>query len=488
MQQQSVIINGMALEPSPFVSTSYEYNKSGQYVIGGFLNVNLNGTLVGEDIVSQMNQIGSLQSSSDCVSLIIGCDGSPDFLEGSGRITSVNLSSSDQPFVANYTITIALETVGGGPAVDPDPDFLTKHCLSKSDMEYILSYSENLEIDGQGDGIALVDNEMGVSKSFIKGKGSISVVAFGKNICGVPSFNGINRAISIVDKRAASIMNFAICGENPLSSYSGWNKWIDTKTLTINDTGSIEWSFDLYMSRGGCAPYAWVDINSDDTLSYKKSSSSISRTISGNIKGLCSFTGNFLGNKVGSGERISNAQKALGIILPKVISGNWPSAPLEISGEISSGEKKPDPKCKKEDDPTCYQRISSNISSSVVAGEISFSAEYGDIDACKSTGITEPEISIEESLPAINYREFLVPNIRDSIVQQMGFTPHTATVTVRGPLKGCDKDKIKKVMDCIDDQFELSTKKYNGWIVKEETKSVSTYSYSKTKTFIKCSG
>ena len=127
----SVTINGMQLKPAPFVSTSYEYNKSGEYVIGGFLIVTLSGTLVGEDIVSQMQSIGMLSANLNCVNLIIGCQGGSDFLDGAGRIKNVDVSSGDQPFVANYTITIALETVGGSPAVDPDPDFLTRNCLNK---------------------------------------------------------------------------------------------------------------------------------------------------------------------------------------------------------------------------------------------------------------------------------------------------------------------------------------------------------------------
>lgn len=488
-QQQSVTINGMVLEPSPFVSTSYEYNKSGQYVIGGLLNVTLDGTLVGEDIISQMNTIGSLQSNNNCISLAIGCDGSSDFLTGSGRVVSVSLSSSNQPFIANYSIVIALETVGGSPAVEPDPDFLTRNCLTKSEAEFILSYSENLEIEGAGDGIALVDNEIGVSKSFIKGKGSIRVVAFGKEVCGKPSFNGINQAVNIVEKRAAALMSFSFCGndENPLRSYSGWNKWLDTKNLTISDSGSVEWNFDLYMSQGGCSPYAWVDINSDDTKTYSKESIyRKTRTISGTIRGLSSFTGNFLGNNAGGGERMLNAERGLGIVIPRVIAGNWPEPASEISGSQGSPPQKPP--CPEEEDKFCYQRISSNIRSSVVSGEISFTAEYADIDSCKTKGDTEPEVTIEESLPAINYREFIIPNLKNSIVQQMGLTPYTATVTVRGALKGCDQKKIKKVQECIDRQFDLSTRKYRGWLVKEESKSISTYSYTRSKSFVKCDG
>lgn len=485
-KSSSVTINGMQLKPSPFVSTSYEYNKSGEYVIGGFLIVTLSGTLVGEDIVSQMQSIGRLAANLNCVNLIIGCQGNSDFLDGAGRIRNVDVSAGDQPFVANYTITIALETIGGSQAVEADPDFLTRNCLSEADVKFIQAYSESIEIDG-GDNATLVDNTFGVSKSYVKGKGSIKVTAFGREVCGVPSFNGIDQAIVIVNKRATALMSFTYCGaeDNPMQQYSGWQKWLDTKTLTVNDTGSVEWTFDLYMSQGGCAPYAWVDINTDDKKDFQIGTTERkTRSVSGTIRGLSSYTGDLLSNKAGSGDRINNAKAALNIILPKIMGGEWPGLVNDLSGE--KGEKPEEPDCRPPPDEVCYQRISSNITTSVVAGEISFSAEYADIDACKPMGAATIETSIQENLPATRHREFIIPNLEDSIIHYMGDTPHEATVTVRGSLQGCDEGKIKETMECVDKQFEKATKDYNGWLIKNENKNISTYSYSKTKTFVKC--
>jgi hypothetical protein len=485
-KQSSVTINGTQLKPAPFVSTSYEYNKSGEYVIGGFLIVTLSGTLVGEDIVSQMQSIGTLAANSNCVNLIVGCQGGSDFLDGAGRIRNVDVSAGDQPFVANYTITIALETVGGSQAVEPDPDFLTRNCLTEAEGKFIQAYSESIEIDG-GDSATLVDNTFGVSKSYIKGKGSIKVTAFGREVCGIPSFNGIDQAIAIVNRRASALMSFTYCGadDNPLQQYSGWQKWLDTKTLLVNDTGSVEWTFDLYMSNGGCAPYAWVDINSDDRKDFQIGTTERkTRNISGTIRGLSPYTGDLLSNKAGAGDRLNNAKAALGVILPQIIGGDWPALPNGLSGE--RGKKPDESDCPPPPDEVCYQRISSNITTSVVAGEISFSADYADIDACKPKGAAIIDTTVEENLPAIRHVEFIVPNLGDSIIHYMGDTAHEATVTVRGSLQGCDEKKIKETIGCVDEQFEKTTKEYNGWLVKNETKKVSTYSYSKTKTFIKC--
>jgi hypothetical protein len=462
---------------------------SGEYVVGGFLIVNLDGTLVGEDIVSQMQSIGALQTNQNCVNVIIGCEGNADFLDGNGKIRSVDISPSDQPFTANYTIIIALETVGGSPAVSPDPDFLTRNCLNANDAQFIQSYSETLGVDIEADNLTLVDNEFGVSKSFVKGKGSISVTCFGREICGIPSYNGINTAIQIINQRASALMNFSICDQknNPLSAYQGWSKWIDTKKLEINDTGSVTWDFDLYMSQGGCAPYAWVDINADEKKDYQSGTQEKeTRNISGTIRGLCLFTGDLLGNHAGDADRLNNAKRALNVILPQIISGEWPKISADITGGRGGTTGGANP-CQTNQEETCYQRLSSNINTSVVEGQITFSAEYGPVNPCDSSSNDAIiDSTVEENLPVTKYVEFIVPNIRNSIVQIIGDTPHEATITVRGTLKGCDKKSMDKVISCVDGQINKLSNKYRGWIQKTNNTTVSTFSYVKTKSFIKC--
>lgn len=483
----SVSVGGMNLRPAPFVSTSYEYNMSGDYVVGGFLIVTLDGTIVGEngsDLVNQMASLSSLQTSSNCVDLVIGCQGGSDFLSGAGRVRSVTINNGDQPFISSYTITLALETINGSPAVEPDQEFLNRHCLSKNDAQFILSYSESLSIDGEATAITSTDQGMNVSKSYIKGKGSISITCFGREVCGLPSFNGIDQAITILNKRANNLMNFTLCTPgHPLSGYSGWKKWLDTKSLEINDSGTVTWSFDIYLAQGGGTPFAWVDINTDDKLDHKTKKKKLNRTISGTIKGLSSATLNFLGNKSTVNERITNAERALSVILPNVISGNWPGEQVELADPPCNPTTNP---CVSQDPPTCYQRLSSNINKSVVSGEITFSAEYGDINSCKPQGDALVDVSIEESLPVVRYVEFIVPNIGKSIIQYMGDTPHKATVTVKGDLNGCDTTQIQTAIRCVDEQFDKSTEPYNGWLITDNKNTINTYSYTKSRSFVKC--
>ena len=327
-----------------------------------------------------------------------------------------------------------------------------------------------------------------LSKSFIKGSGSINLVIYGSAVCDDPSFDDVQQAINILNKRASQLMSFTFCGNqtHPLSKYSGWNKHLDTKTLKIDDTGAVEWTFDLYMTNGGCTPIAWVDINTDSRIEYQSGpDEKKTKNISGTIRGLSQKTNGSVDNKSGSGERMSNARSALGVVLPEVISGEWPNPDHGISGTMGTPPDEPDSECQPEN-KVCYQRISSNISMSTVAGEISFSAEFADINACQPKGNSIIDVSIEESLPVLRYVEFIVPNIGNSIVQIMGDTPHEATVTVRGALQGCDKEKIQTTIECVDEQFEKSIRKYNGWLIRNDAKTISTYNYSKTRSFIKC--
>lgn len=486
----SVSINGMDLKPAPFVSTSYEYNKSGNYIIGGFLIVNLKGTIVGKnsaELLSQMSAISALQTSAGCVNLVIGCQGGADFLEGQGRVRDVSINKGDQPFLLSYTITIAIESIGGSPAVEPDEDFLTRYCLTKEQAKFILSYEENLSIEGDASVITSNDGGFGVSKSYIKGKGSISVTAYGREICGVPSFDGIKQALDLIRSRANTLMNFQFCDSSghPLQAYSGFSKWLDSKQLEINDSGNIIWSFDVYLSLDNQTPYALVDIDTDDSFNYidKKQT----RTVRGSIKGLSTSTADFLNNKANQNERISNATRALSVVLPLVISGEWPGQSIELSGE--EGVCKPPDDCEKCENDTpkvCYQRISSNISKSIVSGEITFSAEYGDIDNCKPNDKSLISIDIEENFPSKRYVEFIIPNAGKAVIQVFGDTPAKATITVRGDLNLCDEDKINEVIACVDAEFGKATGKYRGWIQTAQSVIIETYAYAKKASFIQC--
>lgn len=482
MINNSVQLNGINLIPAPYVSTNYEYSKSGDYIIGGFLIVTLSGKVISENILSDLNTISQLQANNNCLSLSIGCTGS-EFLSGaSGRIRSIDISVDDQPFLGSYTIQIAIETINGKPAVSPDSQFLKSTCLTTAN--YIQSYTETIGINGDANSIGLVDNGTGLSKSFIKANGQITLVGLSKLICGKPDFTNIDNLVSILQKRAVSLLGLQACEGSLLSAYNGWNKWIDTQTLDINSgTGTITWSFDMYLSQGSSAPYAWADVIIEDKYDHKKLLQT--KTMSGTIKGLSASSKSFLGNKLSSADRLGNAKKGYALIVNMLASGGWPSDGVSLSGSEGNCPKSNDP-CNNPVEPTCLQRISSNTTTSVVSGEISFSSEFGSISSCKPNQESQIDVTVDETLPATRHAEIIVPNGRRSTVVAIGDTPGKVTITGKGTLKGCDTSKAAQMRSCVQAEIGRALASYNGWIKIKENESFGSYSYSKTLEYIKC--
>lgn len=488
-QFDSIILNGQSLRPAPYVNTSYEYFKAGDYIIGGFLIVTLSGQLVGEDILTQMQNINTLQNQYQCVSLVIGCGGNSDFLNGSGRIRSVDVSSTDQPFLASYTIQVAVETIDGQPVVEPDEDFLQAYNLSN--VKFIQNYSENITLQGDGSVITSTDsNGLGISKSYVKASGKITITCYGREICGIPGYNGLQQSIDILKQRAQSLLsfNFNNITDHPLSSYSSWNKWLDTRSLEIDSgAGTASWTFDLYLSKGSCQPLAWVDVTIEDKQDQRKKIQT--RSINGTIKGLSSANLTDLLNdtKLCVNERMTNANAAYQALQNYIINGNWPSDQIELSGLSGNcNTVVPPNSCGTNNNLTCYQRMSSNITHSKVAGEIIFNAEFADIPSCKPRGIGTIDVNVDEQFPANRHVEFIIPNNTNSVIQIIGDTPRKVTIDVRGTLNGCDRTKLEELKLCVQSEMNRLQSFYNGWILLKQKKTTGTVSYNISRELIKC--
>lgn len=480
-QPSSVILGGQNLRPAPYVSTSYEYAKSGSYIIGGTLNVTLDGTLVSESIIDQIAQINNLSASNNCVELIIGCAGEPTFLQGAGRVTNVSVSTSDNaPFVANYSITVSLETVSGQAAVEPDEEFLLQYELPAS-TRFLKTYSEQVGIDGDGTVIGYIDTELNVSKSFIKASGQITVCSGTTAICGFPSFNGLEQSIGILQERFKKLLSMSFDSEHILSSYNGWNKWLDSKSITIDEDGNVSASFDLYMTLGSCKPMARIDINAEDRISDHNVTKIANRVFSGTITGISSATTELLANKANANERLGNALTAWGSLQGLIANGSWPGDTQELSGEEGVCEQ---PICPQQEG-SCYQRLSSSLTISKVAGEIVVNAEFGPINNCQ-TNDALVETTVEEEFPVARYREFIIPNEPKPVVQVFGDTPNRATITARGSLKDCDKTKKQELINCVISAYNKAARPYTGWIRTSYNTTDGSYSYSITSSYVKC--
>lgn len=472
------------LIPAPYVSSSYEYIKSGQYIIGGVLNVTLDGTIVGEDIASQIQNISTWSSNTNCINLTIGCDGSADFLEGQGRITNISINTSDSsPFTATYSIVVALEVVNGEPAVSPDSDFLALFGLSSSSTLFIKEYEEQVSIDGDATIVGYVDNILNISKSFIKATGSISVTSSTVPICGVPGFNGIQQSINLIKDRFNKLISFSFSQDgHPLSQYAGWSKWLDSKSFSIDKAGKVSCSFDIYLNKGSCQPIARIDLKTEDKLDHTTNSNILNRSISGTINGLSTATTNLLSNKTGSNERLGNAYAAFNALSTLIINGNWPGDYIKLTGE--EGDCTP-PTCPPSQPTVYYQRLSSNINISKVAGEITFSAEFGPTNGCQLNNF-DISTTIEEELPAVRYREFIIPNSPKPVIQYLGDTPAKVTISSQGSIKDCDINKKTQLICSVKKAFNQALLPYLGWILTSSQITESKFSYKITSTYIRC--
>lgn len=482
MRQTSAVKLGTEyLIPAPYVSSSYEYVKSAQYIIGGVLNVVLDGTIVSEDIAKQIQNISSLSSNTNCVDLIIGCDGSADFLSGAGRITNVSVNASDSsPFTATYSITVSLETVNGEPAVKPEAAFLELFGLS-SDTLFIKEYEEQISVDGDATIIGYVDNILNISKSFIKATGSISIASSTTSVCGIPSFNGIEQSINLIKARFNKLISFSFSqAGHPLSQYAGWSKWLDSKSFSIDQGGKVSCSFDIYLNKGSCQPIARIDIKTEDKLDH--TINILNRSISGTINGLSISTTDLLSDKTGVNERLGNAYAAFGALSTYIINGNWPGDSIRLTGEEGECTQ---PICPPAQPTVYYQRLSSNINVSKVAGEITFSAEFGPTNGCQLNNF-DINTTIEEELPVVRYREFIIPNSLKPVIQQLGDTPAKATISSQGSIKDCDINKKTQLICFVKNAFNQAILPYLGWMLTSSQITESKFSYKITSTYIRC--
>ena len=497
----SVSYDNKFYRPSPFVSTSYEYAKSGNYTIGGVLLVTLSGTLLAEkedctDIIDQMNAIRNLNRTI-CKKLIIGCSGAPTFLEGCGKVRSSNATSGDQPCIANYSIVIAIEAREDclTPIVAPDPEFLKRYeGFTEEDLKGVGKYEERLSVQGEESNLTLVDPGLNVIKSYVKLDGTISVSSTSTGqICGTNT-TGSAACINLIQKRYKSLMTVSF-GESKLykklEGYGSWQKWLDTKNIDINTgDGSVTWSFSLIMTQGNCNPTAFVDINTTDTTDAK--TLRITKSIQGTIDGLAkSEDASFLENGVCTTERLTKARAVWGAIQDRIVKGTWPSTPAP-AGDIPSppsDTKVLDPDCEPKPAPSCYQRVSSSTTISGVSGRITFNAEFADIDSCTPGGITNNlSFTLEETLPTSIIVEIIIPGEK-SVLQDIGKSPHKVRITVNGNLSGCDFKKMGETTACVNALFLKMIKDYynnENWIVIGQSDTTNTKSYSRTMDFMEC--
>ena len=252
------------------------------------------------------------------------------------------------------------------------------------------------------------------------------------------------------------------------------------------------------MTKGLCKPMALVDISTVDSIdtNTKRKTRSIQGTIDGLSKSVDDgdplkedVIENIL--KIGAckKERLSSAQDVFKHIKDQIDDGGWPRPVVPIEPTIPKQIGVTPKDCTPTPAASCYQRTSSSNTVSPLLGRITFNAEFADRDSCAPGGPTAVTFTIEEKLSVETIVEIIIPGVKNSVLQKIGRTPHTVSVTVQGTLSGCDTKKIKEITLCTNAIFKEKTDPYSTnpkWLLISQSDTTNTKSYSRTIEYMEC--
>ena len=427
-----VQISGVALRPAPKFTIDTQPHMCGEYIIGGLIIVKISGELFGNDLSDLQTKIkAKTDLSGTCQSFKISCGDSTLFNIASALIKDVNITPTDQPFNANYSFSVIIDTIDSKSAIIPDKRFLDYYKITVPSGINLLSYDESLAVSPDSIGQVAITASGTFKKFNLKVNGSIDIQAYGKP-CDTTTTDDVLAALyTIINTRAVYFLsnNTAILKETYpfLEDYDIDDDWLtmaDTKSLTIDPlTYKISWSFDLllYKQEEGstCYSKAIVSINTTDTIDQMTYLSTFN--IKGTINGLSDITVSSIDNKVLSSEKLNNARTAYDLLKTSPNVGDYYRS--TISGCGPSGSLPPN---------FCYQITRSSITESLNTGEITFDLQYADAETCQLGGMTI-DVTLSEDRPAYKHVEFIIPGRATSLVQ-VGFTltPYKVTLTVSG--------------------------------------------------------
>lgn len=481
-----VQISGVPLRPAPKFTIDTQPHMCGEYIIGGLIIVKISGELFGDNLSDLQTKIKQKTDlSGTCKPFNISCGDSTLFNIASALIKDVNITPTDQPFNANYSFSVIIDTIDSKSAIIPDQRFLDYYNITVPDSINLFSYDESLSISPDSIGQVAITSVGTFRKFNLKANGSVDIQAYGKP-CDTATTDDVLAALyTIINTRADYFLsnNTAILKETYpfLEDYSGWLTMVDTKSLTIDPlTYKINWTFDLLLYKevgATCYSKAIVSINTTDTIDQMTYLSTFN--IKGTITGLSDITVSSIDNKVLSSEKLNNARTAYNLLKTSPNVGDYYRS--TISGCGPSGSLPPD---------FCYQITRSSITESLNTGEITFDLQYADAETCQLGGMTI-DVTLSEDQPAYKHVEFIIPGRGTSLVQ-VGFslTPYKATLTVSGKVNNtCNTDLASGALKtCVLNKY-LEVKALNNFqnlLALKYSESQGSYSFKVTDERIDC--
>jgi hypothetical protein len=306
-----ISFGGITFNPVPKVSMNIETYKTGAFVIGGIMNVTLEGVFHGDNFTATANQltgkINALASNHKCIDdITIKCGDTAIIDSGIGWIKSYSFPQGEQSNWYNiipYTIELAVARNSGAELVVPDPEIASRYALGNN---YLRSLKEDVSISidetalqtYSPSGTSSMGSNHRYSNDHIIVKYSIE--AQGLETCngcaaGSGVVGGIEAAKNVIAHRHYNLQtlndNLFACGSGlfPSGNYDFTKRYNHTRDVSYSELdGSISVNGTYIVRPTGVAHNILLTLDSNADSSIETGEKTI--TINGNIRGLVENT------------------------------------------------------------------------------------------------------------------------------------------------------------------------------------------------------
>lgn len=534
-----VEIDNIQLIPSPFLNITLEKYKTNNIIIGGVMRLQLNGTAVGDSFddvaagggpATSIKQILDIGKKSDCVDIKIECGNT--FIDGKGRVISVNANEGKQPTwvnMAGYSIEIEVYENNNEPVVKKD---------EKSTQQF--PGTQNAEVTNITEQFALSVNEdsvnwdsiLGVNNDNFKNAGNKHVkVTFSLSVTGQTGGchdenssikYGLEAAEQVILSRIEQLkkMNLSAVSDKPtqlvtiLDEYAGGRSFLDFRTIDIDTVeNSISINGEVIYRPSGCMP---SDVFTTVNVEENVDNDGRTVTISGNAKGIVDIdyttairSADYFNNCQDQG-RMGGAASFMNNfnnedILKQIAAQHFTRQRIIDSCTTSSennpcpsGSPYPSSSPSASGDLCDVRLISSQIGRNYGEGQINFSFILSNKNNCSIYGAKKVDVEITDDLPRDNIVEILVPGRGDKGVLIQNLCCKSArkrSISINASLTNnlcnykANNDDIKKLKACAESLLknleEESDEDVSCWFIVENQESLGNNTYRLSKQYVK---
>lgn len=498
-----VSVGGFALDPAPFVSLSIDQYRSGDLIVGGVLNVSLNGTVYdnqggGFSAITDkiQNLLDNIGSKGDCVHVLIDCSGTK-LVDGYGTITGLDVNEGPDPTwtqLAVYGINLQLHVNHDELVVKPNT--LASDYILTDEIIKDLSENISMSVDEDTHAVDTIMDSLIVGRSHVKHNFTISAKGGAVGCKGMfTQKTGIEAAELVAKRRIAALRNGDLTtgiadatytGSDLDYYHSGNEKYTEIRTLDVDPiSGSVSVTGSLILRPSSIThKYALVEITTDHSTDVSRIGTDIN--ISGNIEGL--GLGAFNADSLALEEqfhsanknKIENAELAYEDIKSKLVE----IAQAHLDGvrdttsctEGSLLDICPLTLTDLECDTPRINNIS--VSRNYGQGTISFSADLSTAKNCDIAGAAKVEIDVTHTYGAQQFAEFTIPFRGEPLLQNLG-TNTKEVVSVSVDLTfgdtGCNDlsnhSVINNAISCARDKAieAANNEGASGWYLTSDT-------------------